>query len=98
LDNLITQGKAKPMIMVNTLGYGGNEKYTEALLKEVIPQVEKTYHASKDRINVQLQVLSMGGGTAIYASLSHVDNLARGLLKGNQRLTLLILMRRPFQI
>ena len=25
LDNLIAQGKAKPMIMVNTLGYGAPE-------------------------------------------------------------------------
>lgn len=76
LDNLINEGKAKPMIMVNTLGYGGNEKYTAALLQEVIPQVEKTYHASKDRNQRAIAGLSMGGGTAIYAGLSNVDKFA----------------------
>ena len=60
LDNLIAQGKAKPMIVVMTLGYGAPEivnagvggfsnqelrkrnfdRFTEALLTEVLPRVE----------------------------------------------------------
>ena len=65
LDNLITQGKATPMIMVNTLGYGtadmltsgrgnlGGEQmipnFAKALLDEVMPQVEKNYRVTTDR-------------------------------------------------
>ena len=77
LDNLIAQGKAKPMIMVNTLGYGvqgmlsggaptmGGDQmianFANALLQEVMPQVEKQYHVSKDRNQRAIAGLSMGG-------------------------------------
>jgi enterochelin esterase-like enzyme len=82
LDNLIAQGKAKPMIMVNTLGYGDANnvvaagafgKFTEALLNEVIPEVEKKYCVSKDRSQRAIAGLSMGGAEAILAGLNHAD-------------------------
>jgi enterochelin esterase family protein len=82
LDNLIAAGKAKPMIMVNTLGYGDAnnlvaagafEKFTDALLHEVIPEVEKKYRASKDRSQRAIAGLSMGGAQAIYGGLNHAD-------------------------
>ena len=76
LDNLINQGKAKPMIMVNTLGYGGNEKYGAALFNEVMPVVQKTYNASKDRNQQAIAGLSMGGGTALYTGLNNLDRFA----------------------
>ncbi len=63
LDNLLAQGKARPMLVVMPLGYGAPEivvrtgpglqdralrdrnyqKFREALLTEVIPEVEKLY-------------------------------------------------------
>src|SRR5208282_1096198 len=69
LDNLIAQGKAKPMLLVMTLGYGAPEivarnggslrdpelrdknysRFRDALVNEVIPQVEKTYRVQADR-------------------------------------------------
>ncbi|WP_080057986.1 alpha/beta hydrolase-fold protein [Spirosoma aerolatum] len=76
LDNLIAEGKAKPMIMVNTLGYGGNEKYTAEVLQEIIPQLEKTYNAAKDRTQRAIVGLSMGGGTAFYTGLNNLDHFA----------------------
>ncbi|MBD2703284.1 esterase [Spirosoma sp. BT702] len=76
LDNLIAEGKAKPMIMVNTLGYGGNEKYTAEVLQEIIPQLEKTYNAAKDRTQRAIAGLSMGGGTAFYTGLNNLDHFA----------------------
>ena len=76
LDNLIAEGKAKPMIMVNTLGYGGNEKYTTEVLQEIIPQLEKTYNAAKDRTQRAIVGLSMGGGTAFYTGLNNLDHFA----------------------
>jgi len=85
LDNLIAQGKAKPMIMVNTLGYGDANnivaagafsKFTDALLREVIPEVEKKYRVSKDRSHRAIAGLSMGGAEAILGGLNHTDMFA----------------------
>jgi len=90
LDNLIAQGKAKPMIMVNTLGYGTTDaqgrttltgpeqmpNFTNALLTEVIPQIEKGYNASKDRTERAIAGLSMGGAESDYVGLNHLDRFA----------------------
>jgi enterochelin esterase-like enzyme len=88
LDNLINQGKAKPMIMVNTLGYGTPNgptgamgagmipAYAEALVEEVLPQVEKNYHAAKDRNHRAIAGLSMGGAESIYTGFNYMDHFA----------------------
>jgi enterochelin esterase-like enzyme len=88
LDNLIAQGKAKPMIMVNTLGYGNAggpsgalsegmlAKYTRTLLEEVMPQVEKAYNVSRDRNQRAIAGLSMGGAEATFVGLNHLDKFA----------------------
>jgi enterochelin esterase family protein len=96
LDNLIAQGKAKPMLMVMTLGYGAPEilrpgsgafrdpnlrqrnmdKFGEALIGEVIPQVEQNYHVISDRNSRALAGLSMGGAESLYVGLSHLDHFA----------------------
>ena len=93
LDNLIAQGKAKPMIMVNTLGYGvpnpreglaavmgepekqfGN--FSGAVLGEVLPIVEKTYRAAKDRNSRAVAGLSMGGAETFFVGLNNIDKFA----------------------
>jgi enterochelin esterase family protein len=88
LDNLINQGKAKPMLMVNTLGYGTPDgprgamgagmipAFAKALVEEVLPQVEKTYHVSKDRNQRAIAGLSMGGAEALYTGLNYMDRFA----------------------
>jgi len=96
LDNLIAQGKAKPMLVVMTLGYGAPEivtrattgmrdpslrqknmdKFREALLTEVIPQVEKTYRASTDRNARAIAGLSMGGAESLFTGLTTLDRFA----------------------
>jgi enterochelin esterase family protein len=86
LDNLIAQGKAKPMIMVNPLGYGtagGGQgapdmivHFTEALLSEVMPRVEKEYNVTTDRNQRAIAGLSMGGAEATFAGLNHLDKFA----------------------
>jgi enterochelin esterase family protein len=86
LDNLIAQGKAKPMIMVNPLGYGtagGGQgapdmivHFTEALLNEVMPRVEKEYNVTTDRTRRAIAGLSMGGAEATFAGLNHLDKFA----------------------
>jgi len=92
LDNLIAQGKAKPMLVVMTLGYGAPEivtssdhdslreknqrRFTEALLSEVIPQVEKSYHAATDAKSRAIAGLSMGGAESLLTGLNHLDKFA----------------------
>jgi enterochelin esterase family protein len=88
LDNLINQGKAKPMIMVNTLGYGNADgpsgamrapmipAFAKALVEEVLPQVEKNYNAAKDRNHRAIAGLSMGGAESIYTGLHNLDRFA----------------------
>ena len=88
LDNLINQGKARPMIMVNTLGYGTPEgargamapemipAFARALLEEVSPQVEKNYNAAKDRSQRAIAGLSMGGAESLFTGLNHIDRFA----------------------
>src|ERR1700691_3701690 len=88
LDNLINQGAAKPMVMVNTLGYGTSDgpgsamgssmipTFTRALIEEVLPQVEKTYHVSQDRAQRAIAGLSMGGAESLYVGLHNTDRFA----------------------
>jgi len=95
-DNLIAQGKIKPMIVVMPLGYGTMEmirlgwnawshtevrdenfsKYTQALLTEVMPQVEGEYRVSKDRKERAIAGLSMGGSESLLTGLNHLDQFA----------------------
>lgn len=95
LDNLIAQGKAKPMLIVMTLGYGAPKilesgwnlghnplwetnitKYTDTLLQEVMPQVEREYPVIKDRKGRAIAGLSMGGAETFYTGLNHIDTFA----------------------
>ena len=96
LDNLIAQGKTKPMIVVMPLGYGAPEvlsqgfsafhdatlrqrnfqKFRDALLNEVLPQVEATYRVSKDRKSRAIAGLSMGGAESLLTGLNTLDRFA----------------------
>jgi enterochelin esterase-like enzyme len=88
LDNLINQGKMRPVVMVNTLGYGTPEgpatamsatmipTFAKALTEEVLPQVEKQYHVAKDRNQRAIAGLSMGGAESFYTGLNNIDKFA----------------------
>ncbi|MBG9374793.1 esterase family protein [Panacibacter sp. DH6] len=85
LDNLIAQGKIKPMIMVNTLGYGvpetmigegSFEKYTQSLVTEIMPAIEKNYRAAADSRLRAIAGLSMGGAEAVFAGLNNTDKFS----------------------
>lgn len=87
LDNLINQGKATPMIMVNPLGYGTNNggtgiqapemqgNFVRILNDEVLPVVYKQYHVSTNRNDHAIAGLSMGGGQTAMA-LNNLDTFA----------------------
>jgi enterochelin esterase-like enzyme len=95
-DNLIANGKVKPMVVVMPLGYGAPEmlkygfsafshedlrqrnfdKFTDALLTEVLPQVESGYRVRQDREGRAIAGLSMGGSESLLTGLNHVDKFA----------------------
>lgn len=85
LDNLIADGKAKPMIVVMPAGHavpfntprGGpvsnNDLFEQYVVKEVIPMVEAKYRTAPGARNRVLAGLSMGGGHTIYTGFSHPE-------------------------
>jgi enterochelin esterase-like enzyme len=95
LDNLISKGKAKPMIVVMPLGYGALkllergwnighdelwrsniDRFSDVLLTEVMPQVERAYPVQRNRDGRALAGLSMGGAESLYVGLNHLDQFA----------------------
>jgi enterochelin esterase-like enzyme len=84
LDNLIAEGKSKPMLIVMMDGNGGSMAFAEQSLKSfvselkdnVIPFVEKNYRAETDQKNRALAGLSMGGLQTLYAGLYNTNLFA----------------------
>jgi enterochelin esterase-like enzyme len=65
------QGLGKPGVFQNS-----NENFRDALLAEVIPQVEKTYRVSADRDARAIAGLSMGGTQSLFIGLNALDRFA----------------------
>jgi enterochelin esterase family protein len=84
MDNLIAEGKAKPMIVAmpnNQLVNRSHPKHTELTFnlvneefkKCIIPFVEKNYSVIKDRHARAISGLSMGGRHAQFVGLNNLD-------------------------
>lgn len=84
LDNLITEDKTEPMIIVmvnGNEGYRGIQGFGQNALKafenelkgSAIPLVEKKIHVKTDAANRALAGLSMGGLQTLYASVCNTD-------------------------
>lgn len=83
LDNLIADGKAKPMIVVMPFGHAvpfGSPRELQAtntdvferyLLQDVMPLVEGKYRVKKDRASRAIAGLSMGGGQSLSIGLKN---------------------------
>jgi enterochelin esterase family protein len=101
LDNLIADGKAKPMLVVmpnGSLPRPANmpattpgappspealaamatlqDRFTNELMKEVVPQVEKNFRVTADRAHRALAGLSMGGGQTLRVITMNPDQFA----------------------
>jgi len=85
LDNLIAEGKAKPMIVVisngNVSTSGGYTSSAMAAFKEeitnnIVPFIDKNFRTLTDVKSRALCGLSMGGGQAFYAGLGSLDCFA----------------------
>ncbi|HZC43329.1 MAG TPA: alpha/beta hydrolase-fold protein [Acidobacteriaceae bacterium] len=53
-----------------------SDMFTQALLKEVIPQVQSMYSVSKKRDDRAIAGLSMGGAESLLTGLNHIDTFA----------------------
>jgi enterochelin esterase family protein len=90
LDNLIAQGKARPMVVVMPDGNpipleaeATPERVREALraferdlLEEVVPLAESRYRIKADAANRAIAGLSSGGQRALYVGLTHPDKFS----------------------
>ena len=88
LDNLISQGKAVPMLMVAPLAYGMpngpagidhpemQRNFMRILTEEVMPVVYKQYNASTNPADNAIAGLSMGGAQTILLGLNKLDKFA----------------------
>jgi enterochelin esterase-like enzyme len=89
LDNLIADGKAKPMIVVMEKGYatragdpvapggpGRGSAFEDVVLKDLIPLVDSTYRTIAQREQRAIAGLSMGAGQAMQIGLTHLDTFS----------------------
>jgi enterochelin esterase-like enzyme len=93
LDNLIADGKLKPLLVVMPYGYAyppasplaaGSDAmkrqrsgFNRDLIDDVIPLVQSTYRAYTDRDHRAIAGLSLGGAQALGAGLSHPELFSR---------------------
>jgi endo-1,4-beta-xylanase len=82
-DNLIAEGKIKPVIIVtpntNAAGQGisdGYENFTKDLINCLIPYIESRYSVYTDREHRAIAGLSMGGGQSFNIGLTNLDKFA----------------------
>jgi enterochelin esterase family protein len=84
MDNLINQGKIKPMIAVLPdcfTHYGGSQyinstatgNYEDYLVKEIVPFVDETFQTIKDKNSRAVMGKSSGGYGALIMALRHAD-------------------------
>ncbi|MBV9849696.1 MAG: esterase [Armatimonadetes bacterium] len=88
LDNLIADGKARPMIVVmpaghisRQFGFGGRgrmgqDQFNDDFLQDIMPYVEAHYRVSADRTHRAIAGLSMGGLQTLNIALPHLDKFA----------------------
>jgi len=91
LDNLIAQGKAKPMIIVMPYGraypviskssgslrnWDNLQEFKKDFLNNLLPYVEKNYRVKTDKDSRAIAGFSGGGGETLYLGLNNPDLFA----------------------
>jgi enterochelin esterase family protein len=91
LDNLIAQGKAKPMILVSANGYVSDNylrDFPEELLGSIVPYIEENYRTAPGAKNRALAGLSLGGMWTTATIFSHPGEFAyAGVFSSGYRIT-----------
>lgn len=83
LDNLIAEGKARPMLVVMDSGYaqqpGTNADqrdknlFGDVVIKELVPEIDRCFRTEGSRGGRALAGLSMGAGQALRIGLANLD-------------------------
>lgn len=79
LDNLIADGKAKPMVMVmpnghvGAMGAPGGEPFEKEFMEDIVPYIEKNYRVKTDRSSRAIAGLSMGGGQTLNIAIPNLE-------------------------
>lgn len=83
LDNLISEKKAKPMVVVMPAGHAGAfrfsgprpavDEFAQDFLTDIMQLVEKNYRVYIDRPNRAMAGLSMGGGQTLNIGVPHLE-------------------------
>jgi len=86
LDNLIADGKAKPMVVVMPAGHTGPfrmgdplpavDAFIKDFVTDIMPYAEKHYRVYRNRKNRAIAGLSMGGGHSLNIGIPHLDEFA----------------------
>ncbi len=87
LDNLMAQGKARPMVVVMMDGHASVDRgmagfqnnttaFERDLLEDVMPFVEANYRVKTEAADRAIAGLSMGGGQSLTIGLNHLDKFA----------------------
>ena len=89
MDNLLAEGKARPMIVVMPFGQAVSRTssiedlmrrntplFEQDLFTDIMPLAESTYRVQADRSHRALAGLSMGGGQTDQIGLSHLDTFS----------------------
>ena len=84
IDNLIFEGKVKPMVIVMPAGhtkpfqFGGavpaKDEFIEDFLNEIKPYIEKNYRVIKNSQNTAIAGLSMGGGHTLNIAIPNLGD------------------------
>lgn len=78
-DNLIAQGKAKPMVIVMpyaNVAPSPKEKFTADMMNDIIPFIENNYPVSTDGKHRAVAGFSVGGGQTLNIGLMNPDKFA----------------------
>jgi len=89
MDNLIADGKAKPMVLVMPAGHTGvqgqrgaaaaippRDEFQEDFMGDVMPYAESHYRVYTDEAHRAIAGLSMGGGQTLEAAFATLDKFA----------------------
>ena len=76
MDNLLAEGKIVPMVVVMPNGSVDTDKFTDDMMKDLIPYVESHYNVYTDKDHRALAGLSMGGLETLNVSLLHYNSFS----------------------
>lgn len=76
LDNLLAEGKIKPMIVVFPNGSIPTDSFASELMNDIVPYIESNYRTLKGKDNRALAGLSMGGLETLNTFIAYPDQFA----------------------